>query len=74
MRIATNTNLEISADTMHQYVGGLATLKTMMHMLLDELDRGARAVYPDVMEARVRFYKYVTTEYTDTIADYQAWH
>lgn len=45
-----------------------------MHMLLDELDRGARAVYPDSMKERVRFQKDVTTKYTDTIADYQVWH
>jgi len=46
----------------------------MMHMLLDELDRGAKVVYPNATEARVHFQKYVTTEYTDTITDYQSWN
>jgi len=59
---------------MHQYVSGPDALKTMMHMLIDELDRGAKIVYLDATEARLRFQKDVTTEYTDTIMDYQAWH
>ena len=55
MRITTSSDLAVSVDTMHQYVVGPATLKIMMHMLLDDLDRGARAVYPDAIEARVHF-------------------
>jgi len=55
MRIATSADLAISADTMHQYVVGLVALKTMMRMLLDELDRGARAAYLDATEVRVHF-------------------
>lgn len=47
MRIATNADLEINADTMHHYVIGPATLKTMMHMLADKLYRGAKSVYSD---------------------------
>lgn len=74
MRIATSPDFVINADNMHKYVVGLASLKTMMHMLLDELDRGDREVYPDAIDTRVRFMKYVTLEYTDTIADYWAWH
>ena len=57
MHIATSTDLSISVDTMHKYVSGLIALKTMMRMLSHELDRGAQAVYPDAMEARVRFNK-----------------
>ena len=45
----------------------------MMHMLLKELDRGARAVYPNAMEARVRFQTDVTAEHTNTIKDYRSW-
>lgn len=55
MRVATNADLEISAHTMHQYVFGLTALKSMMHMLVDELDRGARSVYSDAMKVRVQF-------------------
>ena len=43
-------------------------------MLLDELERGAREVYSDAMEVRVRFHKDVTLEHTDTIVDYKGWH
>ena len=64
----------ISVDTMHQYVTGPTALETMMHMLSNELDRGAREVYLDVMDARVNFQKDVTLKYMDTIADYQSWH
>ena len=74
MLIATSLDLPISADIMHKYVAGLATLKTMMHMLSYELARGARVVYLDAMEARVRFQTDVTTEHMDTIRDYRAWH
>jgi len=74
MHIATNADLEISADTMHQYVVGLTALKTMMCILSDELERGAKLVYPDATDERVCFQKDVTTEYTDTITSYQAWH
>ena len=55
MHIATSPNFPISADIMHKYVAGPATLKTTMHMLSYELDRGAQVVYSDVMEARVKF-------------------
>lgn len=55
MHITTSVDLVINLDTMHQYVIGLAALKTMMCMLLDELGKGVRAVYPDAKEARVCF-------------------
>jgi len=53
--IATNTHLEIGIDTMHQYVVGLATLRTMMHMLSYKLDRGAKSMYLNATETRVHF-------------------
>ena len=31
-------------------------------------------MYPDVMEARVKFQKHVTLEHMDTIVDYRYWH
>ena len=74
MRIATGPDLSTIVDTMHKYVVDLATLKKMIQMILDDLDRGAQAMYPDVMDARVRFQKYVTIDYTDTIMDYRSWH
>jgi len=55
MCIATNPDLPISVDIMHKYFFGLNALKTMMGMLSDELERGARAVYLDAMEERVKF-------------------
>lgn len=74
MHITTSTDLEINIDTMHQYLSSLTALKNMMRMLSDELDRGAKSLYPNAMESRVRFQKEVTTEYTDIIKDCQAWH
>jgi len=74
MHLATNAHLEINTDTMHQYVDGLAALKTMMHMLTNELDRDPKIVYLDAIEARVLFQKDISTDYTYTIMDYQAWH
>jgi len=60
MCIATSSDLAISADIMQNYVIGLTTLKTMMCMLSNELDKGAQVVYPDAMEARFCFQKDVT--------------
>lgn len=74
MCIATSADMEISANTMHQYVVGPAALKNMMCMLSKELERGVKLVYLDSMEERVRFHKDVTIEHTDTIINYQAWH
>ena len=74
MHTATNPDLPISADIMRKYVSGLATLRTMMHVLSDKLDRGARVVYPDAMEARFKFQMHVSSEHIDTIKDYHSWH
>lgn len=74
MRISTSPDSLISAGIMHKYVASPTTLKTMMRMLLDELDRGAQEVYPDSMAARVRFQTNVTAKHTDTIKDYSSWH
>ena len=74
MCMVTNTHSKISTDTMHQYVVGPTTLKVVMHVLSDDLDRGAITVYPAAMEARVHFQQDVTIERTNTITDDQAWH
>jgi len=63
MCIATILDLVIKEDTMHKYVVHPTTLKTMMFMLLYELDRRSWVVYLDAMEVRVRFEKDVTLEY-----------
>ena len=55
MLMATNLDLPISEDIMRKYVVGPSTLKTMMRMLIDKLDKGARAMYPNAMEDRVCF-------------------
>lgn len=74
MWMVTSTHFEISIDTMHEYVTGTATLKKMMRMLSDELDRGAILVYPDTTGERAWFQKDDTIERTDTITDGQAWN
>lgn len=74
MHVATSTDLPVSADTMNQYVVGPTALKTIMCILFDKLDIGAKSVYLDVMEARVQFQKDVTIEHIDNIIEYQAWH
>jgi len=59
---------------MHQYVIGLAALKTMIRMIYEELDRGAKSVNLDATEARFHFQKDVIMDYANTIIDYQAWN
>jgi len=46
----------------------------MMHMLIDDLERGSQTMYPDAMEARIRFQMDVTAKHTDTVKDYQSRH
>ena len=74
MHITTSPNLPISAYIMNKYVASPATLKTMMCMLSEELDKGAWVVYLDFMEVKVRFQTDITMEHMDTIRDYRAWH
>lgn len=71
MCMITGTHLKINTDTMHQYVSGLAALKTMMHILSNELDRGSILVYSNETEVRVFFQKDVTIECMNTIMDDQ---
>ena len=60
MRKTTSDDLQLSAKNMQRYISGPATLKTVLHMLQDELDRGFMTIYPESMEARVCFDKYIT--------------
>lgn len=74
MHMVTSTHLEISTDTMHQYIVGLATLKMTMHMLSDKFYKGSISVYSDAMKARVHFQHDATIERTYTITFDQDWH
>lgn len=74
MRISTSLDLPISGYIMCKYGSGMATLKIMMCMLIDDLEKGARVVYPNAMEVRFRFHIDVTAEHMDTLKDYQSWH
>lgn len=74
MCMVTNTYLEISIDTMHEYVACPTALKTVMCILSNELDKGSISVYADAMEVRVFFQQDVTIERIDTITNDQAWH
>jgi len=74
MRIATNLDFPICIDIMCKYIVGPTTLKKMTSMLTDELDKGARAVYPNAMEAKFKFQTDVTTEHMDTLKDYHSWN
>lgn len=46
----------------------------MMHMLYDELHKGAKSMYLDATEVRVFFQKDITIEYMHTITGHQAWN
>ncbi len=74
MCMLTSTHSEIIIDTMHQYVDGLSALKMMMHMLSDELDKGAISMYADATKARVFFQQDVTIKHMNTITNNEAWH
>jgi len=55
--MTTITHWKIDIDTMNQCVSSLAGPKKTMHMLADELDRGATTMHPVAMEVRVHFSK-----------------
>lgn len=40
---------------MHNYIGGLVQVRTMLFMLQTKLKIGSKTLYPDSMETRVRF-------------------
>lgn len=63
-----------SVDNMEMYIVHPTMLKTKFHMLQVELNRGSKTIYPEGMEARVRFPKDFTEEYTETISHYQGWY
>lgn len=73
-REATNDNLELIAQNMQKYIGGPVMVKTMLHMLEDELDKGSKTIYPKSMQARVRYQKDTIKQFGDIIAQYQAWY
>jgi len=74
MHMVTSMHLEIDTDTMDQYVASPTTLKTMMCMLSNELEKGAISVYPNATKARVFFQRDVTIECIDTIMNDQSLH
>lgn len=55
MREATNDDLQLSTENMKTYIGGPTTVRTMIRILQDELEKGSRNIYPKAMEARVYF-------------------
>ena len=57
---------------MQRYISGLTTIKTMLHMLQDELDKDFRTISPEAMEESVFFDKDVIKQYGDIIEQYQA--
>ena len=44
MREATSDDLQLSTKIMQKYIGGPATLRRVLHILQDELDRGFRTI------------------------------
>lgn len=70
MLMATNANFQFIADKMHMYISSLALLRTKLCMLQQELHKGSKLVYPEEMEARVCFQKFIIKEYMDTISLY----
>jgi len=55
MHEATSDDLQLITENMQKYTGGPATLRKMLHMLQDEIDKCSNTTCPDAMEARVGF-------------------
>ena len=69
-REATNDDLELNTPNIHKHIDGPVMVKTMLHMLQDELDKGSKTIYPESMEARVRYQKYTIKQFWDIIVQY----
>lgn len=52
---ATNDDLWLSINNMDKYIGGLATLRTMLHRFQDEMETCSKATCLNSMEASVYF-------------------
>jgi len=65
---AISDDLQLIIENMQRYMSGPATLRIMLHVLQDELDRGFRTIYSEAMEARVCFDKDVIKQCGHTIA------
>jgi len=72
--MVTIKHSEISTNTMHQYVARPTSLKTMMHIISDELDRRTIVVDPDATEARHHYEQDVNIKLTNTITENQTSH
>ena len=57
MCISIGDDLQINTKNIQRYIGGPATLHTMLCMLQDQMERGFRTIYPESMEERVHFNK-----------------
>jgi len=55
----TNDDLDLSEKNMQKYIGGPITIKTMLHMLQDELEKGSKTIYPEVMEEIFCYQKHI---------------
>lgn len=64
---ATREDLEMNSHNMQKYTSGPVKVNTMLHMIQNELDTGSKTIYPDSMEARVRFHKDTIKQFGDTI-------
>lgn len=51
VREATNNDLQLSIEKMQKYISGPATLRTMLCILRDEMEKGSRSIYSEAMEA-----------------------
>jgi len=59
---------------MQRYIGGPVQINTMFLLLEKETQTGSNTVYPDAMEARVRFQPETIAQFGDIIAQYKSWH
>lgn len=59
---------------MQKHIGGPIQLNTMLLLLKKETQIGSKAVYSDVMEARVYFQPDPIAQFGEVIAQYKAWY
>ena len=54
-QIVTKEDLELKRRNMQNYIGGLVHIRTMFLLVEKEVKTGSKSLYPNTMEARVRF-------------------
>lgn len=59
---------------MQLYVARPAMANMKLFLLWNEAQSGSKTIYPDAMEARVRYKPYIPSQFEDITTQYKSWY